>query len=295
MLTRKLAGVVLAIAGLVAVGMPAQAATTAIEDAATRLDSPTATAVNYLVRYATVGGRHRVTTASITYPGVFPERGGLWGLYASPVANSRALYECRNGASDHFVSFDTKCEGHSRLATLGYILKSKPAQASVLLYRCRVPTKDDHFVSAAKNCEGQVTEGPLGYALVPGNYVALSRYTNGPDHWITSYPITGSYKREGSWYLAHAKQPKTVPLFSCKYHFGSRYDHFLSIRSDCEGKTKVRHEGYVYTAKAGSTFVPLYRCLLPSGDHYASTRSDCEKAQGVKNEGLLGWVRWKIW
>jgi hypothetical protein len=236
-----------------------------------------------------------VTTASITYPGVFPERGGLWGLYAKPVANSRALYECRNGASDHFVSFDSKCEGHSRLATLGYILKSKPQQAAALLYRCRVPGKDDHFVSVAKNCEGQKTEGALGYALVPGNYVALNRFNNGPDHWITSYPITGSYKREGSWYLALTKQAKTVPLYSCKYHFGAKYDHFLSIRSNCEGKTKVRHEGYVYTSKAGSTFVPLYRCLLPSGDHYASTRSDCEKARGVKNEGLLGWVRWKIW
>lgn len=299
MLKRKLAGIVLAVAGLLSVGLPAQAQAAATApaaaDQASSADSPDATAVNYLARYATVGGRHRVTTASLTYPGVFPERGGLWGLYAKQVANTRPLYECRNGASDHFVSFDKNCEGHSRLATLGFIFKSKPTQASVLLYRCSVRNKDDHFVSVTQNCEGQKTEGPLGYALRPVNYIALNRFNNGPDHWITSFPITGSYKREGSWYIALNKVAKTVPIYSCKSNGGGKYDHFLSRQSNCEGKTKVKHEGWVYTYKAGSTFSPLYRCLLPSGDRFESTKADCEKAKGAKREGLLGWVRWKMW
>ncbi|MBM7784203.1 hypothetical protein [Tenggerimyces flavus] len=299
MLKRKLAGVVLAVAGLLSVGLPAQAATTAIPTAdqaqAPSADSPDATAINYLVRYATVGSRHRVTTSSLTYPGVFPERGGLWGLYAKQVANTKPLFECRAGASDHFVSLTKTCEGHSRLATLGYIFKGKPTQASVLLYRCSVRNKADHFVSVLANCEGQKTEGQLGYALRPVNYIALNRFNNGPDHWITSFPITGSYKREGSWFIALNKVAKTVPIYSCKSHGGGKYDHFLSRHSNCEGKTKIKHEGYLYTYKAGSTFAPLYRCILPTGDRFESGKSDCEKAKGVKREGLLGWVRWKMW
>lgn len=294
MLKRKLAGVALAVAALMCVGLPADAATTAAADQTPSADSPNATAVNYLVRYVSYKGTHRVTTAKINFPGMWPERGGLWGLYAKSVTNTRPLYECRNNPSDFFVSLKADCEGKSRISTLGYIFKSKPTQVAVQLYRCLVPGKG-HFVSGQKNCEGRTFEGSIGWALYPANYVTFSRFNNGPDHWETSYGVSSSYKREYTWYLPHVKLARTVPLYSCKSNGGGKYDHFLSRQSNCEGKTKVNVEGYLYTYKAGSTFSPLYRCILTNGDRYATTSSVCENAPGAKREGLLGYLRHKMW
>jgi hypothetical protein len=292
-LKRKLAGVVVAIAALVGVGLPAQAATTAVNDT-TQLDSPNAAAVKYLIRYVNNSGVHRVTTVGVTAPGYWPERGGLWGIYNAPLANTRALYECRNNGLDIFVSTSATCEGKTVLSRLGWLYKSKPKQVSVLLYRCLVPKKG-HFVSTLKNCEGWKNEGPLGWALHPGNYVTFSRFNSGPDHWETTYGIGAGYRREYTWYLAQGAPAKTAPLYSCVQMIGSRVDHFLSRANNCEGKKKVRHEGYVYLAKAGSTFAPLYRCILTNGDHYATTSSVCENAPGAKREFVLGWVRNKMW
>lgn len=295
MLNRKLAVVALAVVAFVSVGIPANAATAPSRTSTpANADTPAATTITYLFRYASPAG-HRVTTDFVATNGYFTERGGLWGIFQTKIADTRALYECRAGGGDYFVSLQSNCEGHSRLSTLGYIKMRKGNGASTLLYRCYVPGVGDHFVSIRKDCEGQQTDGAIGYARSPNPWVAFSRYNNGPDHWETSHSTTSTYFREGTWFISFVERAGTAPIYSCRYRIGDRWDHFVSRQSDCEGKTKVKTEGYVYTYDAGSVFTELYRCLLPSGDHFSSTSVNCENARGVVNEGTLGWVRTRVW
>ena len=120
----------------------------------------------------------------------------------------------------------------------------------------------------------------------------LTRYNNGKDHWVTSGPVSRDYHREGSWRLApdHAKGARQ--LYGCVYGTPHGPDHFLSLRSDCEGKTRLRTEGWVYTGSSPAHHVALYRCNWErSVDHFVSVMADCENPPGpIKNEGPLGYV-----
>lgn len=127
-------------------------------------------------------------------------------------------------------------------------------------------------------------------AATAGN--VLTRYNNGKDHWVTSGRVTAGYKREGSWRLAPAGAKGAQPLYGCVYTAAHGPDHFLSLRKDCEGKKRLRVEGYIYKTYSKSHPLSLYRCnWTRNEDHYASVMSNCENPpKPVKNEGRLGYV-----
>ncbi|MFC0625584.1 hypothetical protein [Kribbella deserti] len=249
-----------------------------------------------LVRYYNRGtARHRVTTVGLKTAGWYAELGGLWGLLRTNPTNTRALYECRAGSYDYFISFASNCGGKVKIGLLGYIYKTKPkTPATAALWQC-YQTKGDHFVSIRSNCEGARNAGFLGYARTTASLVGFSRYNNGPDHWETSSAVDANYRREGSWAIRWTQTSRSRALYGCSYPIGTRTDHFLSLQANCEGKRVLRREGFVYTFNPGSKYTAIYRCLLPSGDHFTSARSNCEAAAGVKNEGRLGWVRLTAW
>jgi hypothetical protein len=76
-----------------------------------------------------------------------------------------ALYACKQGSSDYFVSPDSACEGMRILGREGYGFSHPVSGLNlVALYRCK-GGDGDHFVSHDPGCEGQLTEEFLGYAL----------------------------------------------------------------------------------------------------------------------------------
>jgi hypothetical protein len=132
--------------------------------------------------------------------------------------------------------------------------------------------------------------------LVTCDALPFSRYILGVDHWETTGPITGGYVKEGTWFLQPtADSPGTAPLYGCSYRGLHGIDHFLSRTANCEGRTVLRTEGYIYTTRPPGPFVALFRCYLPTvDDHFSSTSPECEGAAGAVNEGILGYVRWSL-
>ncbi|MEV5502979.1 hypothetical protein AB0M50_47020 [Nonomuraea fuscirosea] len=108
---------------------------------------------------------HLVTTGT---PPAGYTREGNWTLWSAPHSGTRALYNCKAGGDDYFISVDPGCEGKQTtiVQTEGWIHQTRPSSAYVPLYRCQIPGFGDHFVSTAADCEGQgvVNEGLLGYA-----------------------------------------------------------------------------------------------------------------------------------
>lgn len=120
------------------------------------------------VRYAK-GPRHIVTTG--TAPAGYQRGpGNDWHLWSGQRPGTRALYGCRNGAEDYFISPDPDCEGKqfTIMQTEGWIHTKPPPSPHTALYRCHIPGLGDHFVSIDPNCEGPgiTPEGLLGYAPV---------------------------------------------------------------------------------------------------------------------------------
>ncbi len=113
---------------------------------------------------------HETTTGYIDQAGGFTLESTLGHLYESPQNGAGqdatlALYACKNGATDYFVSTDSACGGALALGLEGYAYTQPPAGLSTVpLYSCA--TTHDHFVSTEANCEGQAAAGILlGYAL----------------------------------------------------------------------------------------------------------------------------------
>jgi len=106
---------------------------------------------------------HEVTTGWIDPSGGFHEQSLLGHLYQSPQQGaSMALYGCKRGNRDYFVSLDSACEGQRILGRDGYGYSQAVAGLNlVALYRCS--TDHDHFVSQDPKCEGQTTDELLGY------------------------------------------------------------------------------------------------------------------------------------
>jgi hypothetical protein len=245
------------------------------------------------------GSKHMVTSGAAADDYREDRR---WYLSSVQQSGTEALYGCRNGVDDHFVSKDPGCEGkgYDILRTEGWIYTTRPSAPSTPLYRCHVPSLGDHFVSSSPDCEANPggtridQEGLLGYALLPPvETVKFVRYYNGLRHKVTSGPAGDGYRAEGHWYLTAGQQSDTEALYGCRNGVD---DHFVSKDPGCEGAAYVllRREGWIYTTRPSAPSTPLYRCHVPSlGDHFVSSSPDCEAKPGgtrIDQEGLLGYA-----
>ena len=90
----------------------------------------------------------------------------LGHLYESQQQNANlALFGCKSGANDYFVSKDYACEGQRILGLTGYgYAQPNATLKTVPLYRC-TDTGPVHFVSHDPACEGRGPGALLGYAL----------------------------------------------------------------------------------------------------------------------------------
>lgn len=109
---------------------------------------------------------HEVTTGWIDPTAKFTLQSTLGHLYESPQHGAAlALYGCKAGSFDYFVSTDSSCAGKRLLGLEGYgYPQPQPGLNLVALYSCA--GAHDHFVSTDPQCEGQPAPGQLlGYAL----------------------------------------------------------------------------------------------------------------------------------
>jgi hypothetical protein len=125
--------------------------------------SPSDSNLYELKRYKN-GSSHWVTTGWID-TSVFKLEKTLGQVYTVPQAGATvALYGCKAGAVDEFVSLDSGCEGRYVLGLNGYIYGQPPEGKTVVaIYRCF--DNGDHFVSTDPACEGSQTDELLGYIL----------------------------------------------------------------------------------------------------------------------------------
>lgn len=198
-----------------------------------------------------------------------------------PGAGTVPVYGCLSG-SDHFLSLNSGCEGHTVLDTEGWIYTSAPATAAsnpVYLCLAATPSSEDHFASGDPHCGGQATIGLLGYTLAAS---PLNRY-NGGVHWVTTGSVPANYALEGALGYLVAAGTGTSPLYGCA-HGG---DHFLALDPACEGQPTLGVEGRIYASPPPNVAsYPLYRCKT-SSDHFAAIDPRCE---GQTTEGLLGYT-----
>jgi hypothetical protein len=120
----------------------------------------------YTLNQYTTGKSHLVTTGWIDAQ-VFTLEKTLGRLYPAPQDGATvALYGCKAGSTDQFLSLDSSCEGEYVIGLNGYLYAQPPVgKASVAIYLCS--TQDDHFVSSDPNCEGSLTDTLLGHILPP--------------------------------------------------------------------------------------------------------------------------------
>lgn len=108
---------------------------------------------------------HEVTTGWVDPNGSFSLERTIGNVYQYPqMGATRALYGCKNGQVDSFLSLDVDCEGQRRIGINGYLYAhSVSGLALSPLYRCLAG--NDHFASSDPLCEGSKTEQLLGYVL----------------------------------------------------------------------------------------------------------------------------------
>ncbi len=235
------------------------------------------------------GSRHLVTTEPVTQPGYYPTR--TWMLEAGEKPGTVPIFSCRSGARDQFVSTAANCEGTSFLQTLGWIYDSPPAAPSVALYRCTVPGLDDHYLSTETGCENPeaVNEFLVGYALSTTR-VAFSRFDSSSERWVTSGAVTASYGAVKRWFIEGSQQPGTTALYGCSYETPKGTNHFISSQANCEGLTRLRPEGWIYSSRTAAATAPLYRCYHPGDyDHFLGDEQ-CDGVEGAQREGLMGYA-----
>lgn len=112
-----------------------------------------------------IGDVHEATTGWIDPSNESQQPALLGHLYESPQQGaSVALYGCKQGNSDYFVSLDPGCEQARILGVNGYAFSKQAAgQSLIAVYRCS--TGHDHFVSTDPKCKGQTTDEFLGYIM----------------------------------------------------------------------------------------------------------------------------------
>jgi hypothetical protein len=197
------------------------------------------------------------------------------------------LYACAEG-TDEFTSTDPRCEGTTKLADLGWIYTSKPADLpTVPLHRCQ--RGDDRFDTLREDCDGAGgTARLLGYSV---GYATLTRYYNPAiwEHTETTLGTPPSYRFQYPiGLLALSDEPETRGLWGCQ----DGTDQFLSLEAACEGKTVLSEVGRLWTEPPpGLPSRPIHRCIRingPStGERFVSDQTDCD---GHTFDRLLGHV-----
>jgi hypothetical protein len=107
-----------------------------------------------------------VTTGWIDPNGGFQLHSTLGHLYQSPRNGATlAIYACKNGSTDYFVSVDSGCAGQRILGLNGYGYEQPVAGVKLVpLYSCATGGAAT-FVSQEANCESRGPGTLLGYAL----------------------------------------------------------------------------------------------------------------------------------
>jgi hypothetical protein len=229
--------------------------------------------------YSSSTNTHWVTPTPVAGDFAFEQTLGY--LHTTAGAGRVAIFGCRSGAADYFLSRDGACEGTTVLGTYGWMDDARVDGLSVAVYRCVQPGIG-HFASLDAGCEGNTSEGRLGYTRA--RQPALARYFGGGGHWVTTGAVSGGFSLEFVLgFMLDAPGPDRRPVYEC----ASGADRFLSADAGCEGRSELGLSGYLYTAPpAGADVVPIYRCV--AFDHFASNDPSCE---GQKSEGLLGYAR----
>lgn len=108
---------------------------------------------------------YEVTTGWVDPNGGFALQATLGHLYQGPQQGATTpFFNCKNGATDYFVSLDIDCAGARILGTLGYGYAQPVANLHLVpLYRCSTGGND--FVSNDSGCESKASGQLLGYAL----------------------------------------------------------------------------------------------------------------------------------
>jgi hypothetical protein len=240
-----------------------------------------------LNRYKASNGESWTTSRQPLPAGYSYER-TLGSLFTSNAFSGRIpLYTCVSG-SDHYLSKLPTCDGGTSLGLDGYALTPTGLQpaATYGLYRCRRQITNDRFVSNDPACEGGTFDQLLGYAVGSN---ALVRYYNGTSHRVTTNRIFGGgFSAEGTLGIVlRSPTAETIPIYGCR---NGTNDWFLSRQSNCEGKTVLQVEAYLYNwnAPQPADTVGIYRCVRSNGKHFASTSAACE---GSVQEGLLGYAQ----
>ena len=238
-----------------------------------------------LVRaYAPGANRHWVSAAPV--PGGYRYERTLGYLLEAGGAGRTALYSCRAGADDQFLSLDPGCEGRKALGREGFLYAAPPAtEPTVPLYRC--VGGGHHFATTDPGCEGRRTEALLGWlrARTP----ALQHYANSATgtQWVTTGPPGPGYRYVRTLgFLVETGGAGLQALYDCR---SGAEDHFLSLDPGCESRTSEGRAGFAFaTPPAGEETVALYRCSDPGRSHFASLDPTCG---GQIPEGRLGYVR----
>ena len=237
-----------------------------------------------LVRsYSAGSDRHWVTASPVPPPYGYEATLGYLLEAAGP--GRVALYSCRTGGDDQFLSTDPGCEGREGLGREGWLYAVPPAtEETVPLYRC---TTTHHFASVRADCEGRHTEGLLGYLRT--RQPALRQYANRATgtNWVTTgAPGPGYRYARTLGFLVETGGANLHPIHACR---SGAEDHFLSLDPGCEGRASEGRAGFAFDAPPGTEeTVALYRCVDPGRRHFASLDPGCE---GHVTEARLGYVR----
>jgi hypothetical protein len=111
--------------------------------------------------YGTGAGAQWATPGIVTAGWQYERTLGF--LLGSGGPGLQALYGCRTGAGDFFLSLDGTCEGSPVLGRYGFLYSAAPtSEETVAVYRC-LRNGTGHFASLDPACEGATTEQRLGY------------------------------------------------------------------------------------------------------------------------------------
>src|SRR5918995_830464 len=87
--------------------------------------------------YSASANTHWVTPTPVS--GDFAYERTLGFLLTRPGPGRIAIYGCRSGSADYFLSRDAGCEGTAHLGVYGWAEEQRPSAPSVPLYRCVRP------------------------------------------------------------------------------------------------------------------------------------------------------------
>ena len=77
--------------------------------------------------------------------------GVMFELFRSGGRNRRAIYRCSTEGGDHFLSQDSRCEGHRGYGQLGYMAEQADGEAGRPVYRCFNGKIGDHIATPDQN------------------------------------------------------------------------------------------------------------------------------------------------